>query len=97
MMKTTLLAAASLSALTLTACQPADRGAAEPAPAATDMTAETTAMAPAQEATPRTPSSSTASPSSSNGSADGMNPDGAVNPNSPPPIVAPDPSTPPPT
>jgi hypothetical protein len=83
-MKTTLIAVAALSALGLAACQQAE----ESAPAASDAMSDTSTMAPADpgpgamapDAT--APSTGAAPPVSSN---DGTtNPDGTMNPGTPP-------------
>ena len=95
-MKTTLLAVAAVGALGLAACQPA----AEPESAsATDSGADTSAMAPADGA--MAPDEGTMTPDTMDPNApatgtngtmnpDGTMTDGAANPASPPPIVAPD-------
>ena len=109
-MKTSLSAAVGLAALALAlgACQAENRPAEPTAPAAaaaaadsvgdTADAADSVVTAPADAAVPtrNTNSRNTQPRSQADGSDDGMNPDGAVNAHSPPPIIAPDPSVPPP-
>lgn len=93
-MKTTLMAVAAVAALGLAACQPS---AEDETAAATDSTADTSAMAPADSGAmaPSDGSMTGTAPGSTTGTTGTMNPDGTMNdgsanPASPPPTTAPD-------